>query len=170
MEELGGDTLIIIIMMGRMGICFTSVTTSWWGEACCLLLCFPTGTSYCVALSAVLNSDYLGECSHLMVELPYFGADSISIFAFDMYFQYLLIQNISWYHMQVISREIIQLCGAKTHLCQLCRPGTVSKMAPLVTSSHRWQICGTLLLGRSSGKRHQSYTVGYHGTFQIWRP
>ena len=30
--------------MGRMGICFTSVATSWWGEACCLLLCFPTGT------------------------------------------------------------------------------------------------------------------------------
>ena len=34
----------IIIIMGRMGICFTSVATSWWGEACCLLLCFPTGT------------------------------------------------------------------------------------------------------------------------------
>ena len=50
--------------MGRMGICFTSVATSWRGEACCLLLCFPTGTSYCVALSAVLNFDYLGECSH----------------------------------------------------------------------------------------------------------
>ena len=31
------------IIMGRMGICFTSVVTSWWGEACCLLLCFPTG-------------------------------------------------------------------------------------------------------------------------------
>ena len=31
-------------IMGRMGICFTSVATSWWGEACCLLLCFPTGT------------------------------------------------------------------------------------------------------------------------------
>ena len=53
-----------LIIMGRMGICFTSVATSWWGEACCLLLCFPTGTSYCVALSAVLNFDYLGECSH----------------------------------------------------------------------------------------------------------
>ena len=26
-----------------MGICFTSVATTWWGEACCLLLCFPTG-------------------------------------------------------------------------------------------------------------------------------
>ena len=50
--------------MGRMGICFTSVATSWWGEVCCLLLCFPTGTSYCVALSAFLNFDYLGECSH----------------------------------------------------------------------------------------------------------
>ena len=36
--------IIIIIIMGRMGICFTSVVTSWWGEACCLLLCFPTGT------------------------------------------------------------------------------------------------------------------------------
>ena len=35
---------LIIIIMGRMGICFTSVATSWWGEACCLLLCFPTGT------------------------------------------------------------------------------------------------------------------------------
>ena len=33
--------IIIIIIMGRMGICFTSVATSWWGEACCLLLCFP---------------------------------------------------------------------------------------------------------------------------------
>ena len=32
------------IIMGRIGICFTSVATSWWGEACCLLLCFPTGT------------------------------------------------------------------------------------------------------------------------------
>ena len=32
------------IIMGRMGICFTSVATSWWREACCLLLCFPTGT------------------------------------------------------------------------------------------------------------------------------
>ena len=52
------------IIMGRMDICFTSVATLWWGEACCLLLCFPTGTSYCVALSAVLNFDYLGECSH----------------------------------------------------------------------------------------------------------
>ena len=64
--------MIIIIIMGRMGICFTSVATSWWGEACCLLLCFPTGTcvlcctfcvlciAYCVA---VLNFDYLGECS-----------------------------------------------------------------------------------------------------------
>ena len=52
------------IIMGRMGICFTSVATSWWGETCCLLLCFPTGTSYCIALSAVLNFDYLGECSH----------------------------------------------------------------------------------------------------------
>ena len=54
-----------IIIMGRMGICFTSVATSWWGEACCLLLCFPTGT--CVlrcTYSAVLNFDYLGECSH----------------------------------------------------------------------------------------------------------
>ena len=50
-----------IIIMGRMGICFTS----WWGEACCLLLCFLTGT--CVlrcTYSAVLNFDYLGECSH----------------------------------------------------------------------------------------------------------
>ena len=37
-------SIIIIITMGRMGICFTSVATSWWGEACCLLLCFPTGT------------------------------------------------------------------------------------------------------------------------------
>ena len=35
---------VLIIIMGRMGICFTSVATSWWGEACCLLLCFPTGT------------------------------------------------------------------------------------------------------------------------------
>ena len=32
------------LMMGPMGICFTSVAISWWGEACCLLLCFPTGT------------------------------------------------------------------------------------------------------------------------------
>ena len=32
------------LIMGRMGICFTSVATSWWGEVCCLLLCFPTGT------------------------------------------------------------------------------------------------------------------------------
>ena len=39
-----GNRNIIIIIMGRMGICFTSVATSWWGEACCLLLCFPTGT------------------------------------------------------------------------------------------------------------------------------
>ena len=54
---------IIIIIMGGMGICFTSVATSWWGEACCLSLCYPTGTN-CVALSAVLNFDYLGECSH----------------------------------------------------------------------------------------------------------
>ena len=38
------DVIIIIIIMGRMGICFTSVATSWWGQACCLLLCFPTGT------------------------------------------------------------------------------------------------------------------------------
>ena len=29
-----------------MGISFTSVATSWWGEACCLLLCFPTGTCF----------------------------------------------------------------------------------------------------------------------------
>ena len=33
-----------IIIMGRMGISFTSVATSWRGEACCLLSCFPTGT------------------------------------------------------------------------------------------------------------------------------
>ena len=26
------------IIMGRMGICFTSVSTSWWGEACCLFM------------------------------------------------------------------------------------------------------------------------------------
>ena len=52
------------IIMGRMGICFTSVVTSWWGKACCLLSCFLTGTLYCIALSAVLNFDYLGECSH----------------------------------------------------------------------------------------------------------
>ena len=32
------------IIMGRMGICFTSVATSRWGQACCLFLCFPTGT------------------------------------------------------------------------------------------------------------------------------
>ena len=36
--------LIIIIIMDRMGICFTSVAALWWGEACCLSLCFPTGT------------------------------------------------------------------------------------------------------------------------------
>ena len=30
--------------MGRMGICFMSMATSWWEEACCLLSCFPTGT------------------------------------------------------------------------------------------------------------------------------
>ena len=40
--------------MGRMGICFTSVATSWWGEACCLLLCFPTGT--CVLYSCLCTS------------------------------------------------------------------------------------------------------------------
>ena len=38
-------------IMGRMGICFTSVATSWWGEAYCLLLCFPTGT--CIVLHLV---------------------------------------------------------------------------------------------------------------------
>ena len=37
----GNDNNIII--MDRMGICFTSVATSWWGEACCPSLCFPTG-------------------------------------------------------------------------------------------------------------------------------
>ena len=31
-------------LMGRMGIFFTSVVTSWWGEACSLSLCFPTGS------------------------------------------------------------------------------------------------------------------------------
>ena len=31
----------ILLIMGRMGICFTSVATSLWGEACSLLLCFP---------------------------------------------------------------------------------------------------------------------------------
>ena len=56
--------LFVFAVMGRMGICFTSVATWWWGEARCLLLCFPTGLAYCVALSAVLNFDYLGECSH----------------------------------------------------------------------------------------------------------
>ena len=34
----------LFVIMGRMGICFTSVATSWWGQACCLFLCFPTGT------------------------------------------------------------------------------------------------------------------------------
>ena len=53
--------IIIIIIMGRMGICFTSMATSWWGKACCLLLCFPTGTYVLfVALIAILNFDYLG--------------------------------------------------------------------------------------------------------------
>ena len=51
--------------MGRMGICFTSVATSWWGEA--YAACYYAsrrGLVYCVALSANLNFDYLGECSH----------------------------------------------------------------------------------------------------------
>ena len=56
----------IFFIMGRMGICFTSVATSWWGEACCLLLCFLTGTSYCVARCAVLNFDYLGSV-HILI-------------------------------------------------------------------------------------------------------
>ena len=34
----------LLIIMGRMGISFTSVATSWWGEPCCLSLCFPMGT------------------------------------------------------------------------------------------------------------------------------
>ena len=111
------------IIMGRMGICFTSVSTSWWGEACCLfmmtssngnifrvtghlcgaltfsLICaringwvnnreagdlrrHPThcdvivmyyaslwGFAYCVALSAVLNFDCLGDCSPFTSDL-----------------------------------------------------------------------------------------------------
>ena len=47
--------LPIWLSSSKFGVCFTSVATSWWGEACCLFLCFPTGTSQCVALSAVLN-------------------------------------------------------------------------------------------------------------------
>ena len=61
------DVFFLFFIMGRMGICFTSVATSWWGKACCLLQMYYAsrlGVAYCVALSAVLNFDYLGECSH----------------------------------------------------------------------------------------------------------
>ena len=36
-----------------------------WGEACCLLLCFPTGAFFlhCTYVP-ILNFDSLGECSH----------------------------------------------------------------------------------------------------------
>ena len=53
-NEWTKNSVIIIIIMGRMGIYFTSVATSWWGEACCLLLCFPTGT--CVLCCTLCHS------------------------------------------------------------------------------------------------------------------
>ena len=44
--------------MAQIDICFT--VTSWWGESCCLSLCFPTGLAYCVALSAVFEFRLFG--------------------------------------------------------------------------------------------------------------
>ena len=73
-----------------------------------------------------------------------FGSDSISIFVFYIYSQYLLIQ-ISWYHMYAISPEIIQLCWAYTLLLALSPWNRVSKMAPFsdVTTQVAGQRCPT---------------------------
>ena len=48
-----------------------------------LLLCFLTGTSYCVALSAVLNFDHLGEC-YVVAKLKDHDVHLI----FDRYYDY----------------------------------------------------------------------------------
>ena len=49
--------------MGLMGICFTSVGPHDEESHAAYYYASRRGLAYCDALSAVLNFDYLGECS-----------------------------------------------------------------------------------------------------------
>ena len=54
-----------IYIMGRMGICFLRRWRPYDEERhAAYYYASRRGLAYCVALSDVLNFDYLGECSH----------------------------------------------------------------------------------------------------------
>ena len=78
------DTLMIIIM-GRMGICFMSVATSWWGEACCLLSCRWDN------MAAILQRTFSNCCSSMKIAVYCFKfTDILYIHVYIYIYKYVV--------------------------------------------------------------------------------